>query len=87
VDAGRAARQDDTARIELADFFICRRERPDFAVNTALAHAAGDKLRYLAAEIQNEDAVFVERFVEFRDGAGVLLGQCDGLAFRVHGAF
>lgn len=87
MDAGRATRQNNATWIEFADLFVCRREGPDFAVNAAFAHAAGDKLRYLASEIQNEDAVFVERFVELRDGGGVLLGQCDGLAFRVHGAF
>ncbi len=53
----RAARQDDPARGKIANPIFGDREGMDFAVDTALAHAARDELRDLAAEIEDQDAV------------------------------
>ena len=56
-DRGRPARQDDRARSEIADRPLGDSKRVDLAIDTALAHAARDQLRHLAAEIENQDAI------------------------------
>src|SRR5215472_1429639 len=52
-----AARQDDPARCKVAQPIFGHCERMDLAINAALAHTAGDELRDLAAEIEDQDAV------------------------------
>ena len=42
---------------EVADAVGARRVGPDLAIDAVLAHAAGDQLRDLAAEIEDQDAV------------------------------
>ena len=55
---GRAARQNHTARIKVADaVFGDLVEGVYFAVNPALSHTACDELSHLAAEVNNENAV------------------------------
>ncbi len=56
-DRGRAARQDDRARVEIADLVRGDRERMDLAIDPALAQPARDQLGDLAAEIEDQDAV------------------------------
>ena len=56
-DRGRPARQDDRARREIADLSLVDREGVDLAVDAAFAHAARDQLGYLAAEIEDQNAV------------------------------
>ena len=56
-DRGRATRQDDRARIKVAELVLPDRKRVDFAIDPALAHAPRDQLRDLAAEIEDQDAV------------------------------
>lgn len=55
VDARRASRKDDSLGRERVDLFLSDRERMDFAVHARLAHAAGDQLRVLAPEIEDEN--------------------------------
>ena len=52
-----AARQDDPARSKIADPIFGNREWKDLAINPTLAHAARDQLGYLAAEIEDQDAI------------------------------
>ena len=54
---GRAARQDDAARREVADRASADRVGVDFAVDAVLAHPPRDQLGDLAAEIEDQDAV------------------------------
>ena len=53
----RSARQDDALRAELRDLLRIVVPRPDFAVDADLADAAGNQLRVLRAEIEDEDLV------------------------------
>ena len=54
VDAARPAGENDGAR-----FFRQRRigfvERHNLAINADLAHATGDQLRHLGAEVENQN--------------------------------
>ena len=69
-DRGRPARQDDRARSEIADRPLGDGKRVDLAIDPALAHAARDQLRHLAAEIENQDAVGHSRSTkEYADSA------------------
>src|SRR5689334_19103248 len=52
-----ATRQNDRPRRKIPDPIFRHRERVDFAINPALAHASRDQLRDLAAEIEDQDAV------------------------------
>jgi len=54
---GRAARQDDRLRLQPVETFFGGLEGDDLAIDAGFAHAACDQLRYLAAEIDDEDAV------------------------------
>ncbi len=56
--AGRAAGQDDALGAEGRDPRRIGVEGQDFAIDAALADAAGDQLRNLAAEIENKDFFF-----------------------------
>ena len=57
-DAGRAAGKDNGARGEVfKETFVDAVEGVDFAIDPVLAEAAGDELRHLAAEIDNQGAV------------------------------
>ena len=55
VNRARAAGEDDADGVEGADGRKRRIVRQHLAVNVALAHAAGDELVVLAAEIQDQD--------------------------------
>ena len=55
VKAGRAAGQDDAARMQRANLLEREVIRMYLAIDLGLAHAAGDELRVLTAEIQDED--------------------------------
>ena len=79
VDRLGAASEDDAARIEFADRFIVHVERVQFAVDTDLAHAAGDQLGVLGTEIEDQDAVSVN--VEGHDSiSSVEIGTDAGLS-------
>ena len=54
---GRAARKDDRLRLQALEAFFGRLERHDLGIDAGLAHAAGDQLRDLAAEIDDENGV------------------------------
>jgi hypothetical protein len=54
-DAVRASRKNDPRRRELADERLRYVERMDFTIHVQLAHAAGDELSVLRAEIENQD--------------------------------
>ena len=66
------------ARREGADARGIGGERPDLAINAALAQAAGDQLRHLAAEIEDQDALGFGGDVWH--GGGVRLQGRDALA-------
>ncbi|MCY1440703.1 hypothetical protein D9M71_569880 [compost metagenome] len=55
----RTTGEDDAARGEGADGRVVHVERMDLAVHTDLAHAAGDQLGVLGAEVQDQDPVGV----------------------------
>ncbi len=57
VDRGRAAGQDDAARLELADEAVGDVVRVQLAVHVRLAHAPRDQLGVLRAEIEDQDLV------------------------------
>ena len=57
VNGIRTAGEDDAFRIEGFDFFQRHVERMQFAVNMGFAHAAGDQLGNLRAEVENKDFV------------------------------
>jgi len=59
VQAHRAARQNDAARLQGADFRRIEIERMQLAIDMHLAHAARDQLRVLAAEIKDQNHVKV----------------------------
>src|SRR3990167_3656475 len=56
----RATGEDDAARGEGTDVIVAHIERVQLAIHADLAHAAGDQLGVLGAEIQNQDAVSVD---------------------------
>ena len=57
MEAG-AAGKDDSVRRELSQLRLADLvERPDLAIDAGLAHPAGDQLRHLRAEIENENAI------------------------------
>ena len=60
LDAERAAREHDPARLEGADLLHGHRAGVDLAVNVQLADAAGNELRVLRAEIEDEDLLGVQ---------------------------
>ena len=55
VDRVRAARQDDRARAAALELVEGRVERQQLRVDVELAHAAGDELGELAAEVEDDD--------------------------------
>jgi hypothetical protein len=55
IDGIRPAREDDAARRKRADRRFGHVERMDLAIDLLLAHAAGDQLRDLGTEIEDED--------------------------------
>src|SRR5699024_3277496 len=57
VDAGRAAGQHQRARVLGADFLDRGGVRHDLGVDVGLADAAGDELRILRAEVDDEYGV------------------------------
>ncbi len=59
-DRFRAAREDDAAGPEGADFGLAHVPGMDLAVHAELAHAAGDELGVLRTEVQDQDAVGVD---------------------------
>ena len=56
------AREDDPARLELADERIVHIERMQLAVDVRLAHPSCDELRVLRAEIENQDFLVLHRY-------------------------
>ena len=56
----RSTGEHDSARAEGAHFVAIHVPRQDLAVDAALAHAAGDELRVLRAEVEDQDAVGVD---------------------------
>ena len=70
VDALRSAREDDSDRLTAADLLDRQVERVHLAVDAVLAHAAGDQLRELAAEIEDEDGLMGCHAELYRRGAG-----------------
>src|ERR1019366_2588816 len=61
VDARGSPRQDDGFRGHRLDLLEGDRARLDLAVNALLADAAGDELRVLSPEVEDEDEVTGER--------------------------
>ena len=57
IGAHVRAREDDALRGELADEVRRNIVRMNFAVDVGFAHAAGDELGHLAAEVENQNAV------------------------------
>ena len=57
VHAGRTARQDDGNRLPAANLVERGVERQELRVDVELTHAAGDQLRVLAPEIEDDDGV------------------------------
>ena len=57
VDAGRAAGEHDPGWVELSNGVQRSIVGVDFAVDVQLADAAGDELRVLGAEVENQDGV------------------------------
>ena len=55
IGAGVAARKDDALGREVADEGVGDVVGVDFAIDMRLAHAAGDQLRDLRAEVEDED--------------------------------
>jgi hypothetical protein len=55
VDRVGAAGEDDALRLEVADELLADVEGMQFAIHLLLAHAAGDELRDLRTEIEDED--------------------------------
>ena len=53
----RPARQDDALRLHLAKSLFGRLEGHDLRIDALLAHAPGDQLRHLRAEIDDQDLV------------------------------
>ena len=54
---GRTAREDHRLGIEARKPILRLRERHDLAIDASLAHAPGDELRHLAAEVDDEDVL------------------------------
>src|SRR5262249_13433368 len=59
VDAGRPARQDDAARLQLAHPFGRDAGPHELAEDVLLAHPPGDELSVLRAEVEDQDALSV----------------------------
>ncbi len=57
IHAGRAAREDDGLRLPAANLVERSVERQQLRVDVELANAAGDQLRVLAPEVENDDGV------------------------------
>ena len=68
VGRGRSAGQDDGRRLEPADMLVVERAGMDLAIDPELAQAAGDQLRILRAEVENQDAL--GHLGPVRSGAG-----------------
>ena len=60
IDAEGASGKDDPARLEGADLLHGHRAGMDLAVDVQLANAAGDELRVLRTEIEDEDLLGVQ---------------------------
>ncbi len=73
VDAGRAAAQDDAGRVLRADLLGRDRGRHDLRVDVGLADAAGDQLRVLGAEVDDEDGTLVRGVVDAQVVASVVV--------------
>ena len=56
VDAGRAAGEDDAARLQLGDARGRQVVAHDLAEDVLFADAAGDELAVLRAEVEDQDA-------------------------------
>ena len=54
---GGAAGEDDRLRLDAPERLVGRLERDDLGIDAGLAHAPGDQLGHLAAEIDDEDGV------------------------------
>jgi hypothetical protein len=57
-NAGRAARQDDALGLQPVEGGVGLREGGDFGIDPGFAHAAGDQLSDLAAEIDDQDRLW-----------------------------
>ena len=55
IDAVRPTGEDNTGRVERADFLHSGRIGLQLAVDVLLSHAAGNELVVLSAEVQNQD--------------------------------
>jgi hypothetical protein len=71
--AGRPARQNNAARRKGADAFFGRViEGPNFAINAGFPHAAGNQLRHLATEIEDQHMIVPGgEVVRFRGHVGL----------------
>src|SRR5262245_38388450 len=58
VHAGRSAGENDAARGELGDTGRRQVMPHDLAEDVEIAHAPGDELRVLPAEVEDQDALF-----------------------------
>ena len=56
VDAGRAAGEDEAARLQLGDARGRQVVAHDLAEDVLLAHPPGDQLAVLRAEVEDQDA-------------------------------
>ena len=56
VHRGRAAGEEDAARVPCTETAGIGVERPDFAIDAGFTQTPGDELGHLAAEIEDQDA-------------------------------
>ncbi len=77
-----AAREDDAHRLEGADVAVGDVPGVDLAVDPELTHPAGDELRVLRPEIEDEDPVGVD----VRPDGSVSAGACEWLHIPFYGA-
>ncbi len=61
VDRGRAAGEDQRGRIPRPHLLDAERVRHEFRVDAGVAHAPGDQLRVLAAEVEDEHRPLLRR--------------------------
>ncbi len=77
-----AAGEDDSARAETADEFVGDIRGMDFAVDPGFPNAAGDQLRDLGSEIEDQDSIVGH--VEAGDESLKVRGaKLEGVTFRI----
>ena len=75
VDRGRAAGEDQALRRAAADLVDADVVRQQLGEDAALAHAAGDQLRVLAAVVEDQDLVVRDRALERQLLDGLVGGE------------